>query len=170
MSVATTMAPAARATRWAQTSTGEGPTPGADGKELYNVTYQPAANNRKIYGLSGVFQVASSASTDATLSALELKDADDNAITLSPVFASGTRSYTASVANTVARITVDATENDDGRRMDRTLLRRQRHDAHRRRLRQLERLPGRPRRRRQHHQGQGHRRGRHGHRDLLGGR
>ena len=52
------------------------------------------------------------ASTDATLSALTLTDGNSNAIALTPTFASGTTSYTASVANGVSRITVAPTAND----------------------------------------------------------
>ena len=52
-------------------------------------------------------------SSDATLSALALADAsDDSAITISPVFASGTTSYTASVDNGVDEITIDPTVNE----------------------------------------------------------
>ena len=52
-------------------------------------------------------------SNDATLSALALEDAsDDSAITISPVFASGTTSYTASVDNDVDEITITPTVNE----------------------------------------------------------
>ena len=52
-------------------------------------------------------------SSDATLSALALEDAsDDSAITISPVFASGTTSYTASVDNDVEKITINPTVNE----------------------------------------------------------
>ena len=52
-------------------------------------------------------------STDATLSALTLEDAsDDSAITISPVFAAGTTSYTASVDNDVDEITITPTVNE----------------------------------------------------------
>ena len=52
-------------------------------------------------------------SSDATLSALVLEDASDNsAITISPVFASGTTSYTASVGNGVDEITIAPTVNE----------------------------------------------------------
>ena len=52
-------------------------------------------------------------STDATLSALTLEDASDNsAITISPVFAAGTTSYTASVDNDVDEITITPTVNE----------------------------------------------------------
>ena len=52
-------------------------------------------------------------SSDATLSALALEDAsDDSAITISPTFASGTTSYTASVDNGVEKITIKPTVNE----------------------------------------------------------
>ena len=53
-------------------------------------------------------------STDATLSALALSDAadDDSTIALSPPFASGTMSYTASVDNGVDEITIKPTVNE----------------------------------------------------------
>ena len=54
-------------------------------------------------------------STDATLSDLELQDtSDDSAITLTPTFATGVKSYTATVANGVDEILVDPTTNDNG--------------------------------------------------------
>ena len=69
---------------------------------------------RRIVGLSPVFQVAGgTTSSDATLSALALEDAaDDATITISPVFVSGTTSYTASVNNDVDEITVEPTVNE----------------------------------------------------------
>ena len=52
-------------------------------------------------------------SNDATLSALALEDAsDDSAITISPVFASATTSYTADVDNDVDEITITPTVNE----------------------------------------------------------
>ena len=51
-------------------------------------------------------------STDATLRSLALSDAsDDSSIALSPPFAPGTTSYTASVANRVDKITIAPTPN-----------------------------------------------------------
>ena len=47
-----------------------------------------------------------------SLSALTLKDASDNAVALSPSFASGTTSYNAKVANSVSQIKVEPTVND----------------------------------------------------------
>ena len=55
-----------------------------------------------------------SASDDATLSALALTDASDNAVTLDPTFASDTTSYRATVANSISRIKVKPTANDSG--------------------------------------------------------
>ena len=52
------------------------------------------------------------ACSDATLSALALTDGDSNTVGLSPTFASGTDTYTASVGNTVERITVNPTLGD----------------------------------------------------------
>ena len=49
---------------------------------------------------------------DATLSALALKDASDNAVALAPAFASGTTSYNAMVANSISRIKVEPTTSD----------------------------------------------------------
>ena len=53
-------------------------------------------------------------STDATLSALALSDAsDDSSIALSPPFASGITSYTASVENRVDKITIAPTTTNN---------------------------------------------------------
>ena len=68
-------------------------------------------NQRPMYGLSPVFTVADA--TDATLSGLELEDGTGNGITLDPVFAPGTTSYTAAVVNRIDTVTVTATKNDD---------------------------------------------------------
>ena len=65
-----------------------------------------------IYGLAVKGTIA--ASDDATLSALALRDASDNAVALDPTFASGTTSYTATVAYSVSRIKVEPTTNDSG--------------------------------------------------------
>ena len=51
---------------------------------------------------------------DTTLSALTLAEADGTAVTLDPVFASDTATYTASVANDVATVTVSATATATG--------------------------------------------------------
>ena len=62
--------------------------------------------------------VANAASTDATLSALALKDRDGATVALSPGFSASTTSYTASVPARVARITIEATKSDDGAGVD----------------------------------------------------
>ena len=70
---------------------------------------------RPMYGLSAVFTVEASASTDATLSGLALENADDDStIALNETFATGTKSYTASVLNGVDEITVLPETTDDG--------------------------------------------------------
>ena len=65
-----------------------------------------AANLTGTYTLS-VRDITPMLSTDATLSALSLGPG----VTLSPAFASGTVTYTASVANSVDEVTVTVTEN-----------------------------------------------------------
>ena len=52
------------------------------------------------------------ASTDATLSDLALEDGSANEITLTPPFVTGTKSYTALVANSVSSITLTPTVNN----------------------------------------------------------
>ena len=51
---------------------------------------------------------------DATLSALTLKDDDDNAVPLSPAFSDTVDTYTAEVAEAEDSVTLTATTNDDG--------------------------------------------------------
>ena len=53
-------------------------------------------------------------SVDAMLGALALSDGDGNAIVLDPTFESGKTSYTVSVGNAVAKITVTPELSDDG--------------------------------------------------------
>ena len=53
------------------------------------------------------------ASNDATLSGLALEDGTGNGITLDPVFAPGTTSYTAAVVNRIDTVTLTATKNED---------------------------------------------------------
>ena len=70
-----------------------------------------SSNTRPFYGLSEIFQVvASSASTDATLSALTVNDGT-NDLTLDPTFAYGTYIYAVEVGNAVDEVTVTATVN-----------------------------------------------------------
>ena len=54
----------------------------------------------------------SAVSTDATLSGLALEDGNGNGITLDPVFAPGTTSYTAAVVNRIDTVTVKPTVNE----------------------------------------------------------
>ena len=61
-------------------------------------------------GIKGA--LAPTGSSDATLSALALTDADNNAITLDPTFASGLRTYTAEVGSGVTQIKVEPTKNE----------------------------------------------------------
>ena len=65
-----------------------------------------------IYGLAVKGTVAPAVSDAATLSALALTDASNNAVALDPAFASATTSYNATVANSVSRIKVEPTAND----------------------------------------------------------
>ena len=86
---------------------------GVVGRNTVTLARSAASATERIVALSPVFQVAATTSSDATLSALALADAsDDSAITISPVFASGTTSYTASVDNDVDEITVEPTVNE----------------------------------------------------------
>ena len=56
---------------------------------------------------------AGAGATDADLTGLALKNAaDDSAVTLSPGFATATKSYTASVANDAAAVTVEPAQSD----------------------------------------------------------
>ena len=57
------------------------------------------------------------ATADATLSALVVNDGNSD-LTLTPTFASGTTDYAASVANTVAEVTVTAMTTDSGATID----------------------------------------------------
>ena len=58
--------------------------------------------------------IANAASTDATLSALSLKDRDGATVAYSPGFNAATTSYTSNAPARVDRITIEATRNDDG--------------------------------------------------------
>ena len=59
-----------------------------------------------------VNQAGITLSSDATLTDLELEGAGGEIITLSPEFAQGTTTYTASVANRIDTVTLSATKND----------------------------------------------------------
>ncbi|MXY53788.1 MAG: cadherin-like beta sandwich domain-containing protein [Gammaproteobacteria bacterium] len=93
--------------------------PGHDGLEIKNVN-TAQANNRKVYGLSGVFQV-SDLSPDATLTDLDLTWNDGGTatdITLFPTFLTTTTNYGARVATSVSRITIAPTLGDSNAGVD----------------------------------------------------
>ena len=94
--------PTPRVGRPNSSATGSGP--------IHSLSFVGPSDPRPMYGLSQVFKVG--ASTDATLSDLDLAENDGTAITLSPTFAPATTSYTAAVANTVDEITIAPTVND----------------------------------------------------------
>ena len=68
----------------------------------------------EIRGASG----GTTLSTDATLSDFALADGSGNEITLTPPFVTGTKSYTALVANSVSSITLTPTVNDANATVD----------------------------------------------------
>ena len=71
------------------------------------------AADRATTGTYTVVVTRQTAATDAALTGLALKNAaDDSAVTLSPGFATATKSYTADVANTVLSITVEPAKSD----------------------------------------------------------
>ena len=80
-----------------------------------DLTFEAGRNLLQLYDLTEdtlhYFRV-NVVSSDATLSALALTDASNNAITLDPTFASGVEFYAASVTNAVSRIKVEPTRND----------------------------------------------------------
>ena len=107
--------------RWLSTGTGEDATPATDWgigdrRELRAASFTDGFSPE--FGF--VFQIRVNGtlggiviSSDATLSALALEDAsDDSAIAISPAFASGMTSYTASVDNDVDEITIKPTVNE----------------------------------------------------------
>ena len=101
--------------------------------------------------------VTPTASDDATLSALALTDASNNAVALTPTFASGATSYNAKVVTTVSRIKVQPTTSDSNATID--VPGRQRRDPSRR-GHQHRGVRLRPERGVERRQGQGDRRGR----------
>ena len=103
-------------------------------------------------------------SSDATLSGLALKDAADSAITLSPAFATATKSYTALVVNAHRHRRADAVGQQRG---DDPVPERLGHDHGR--GQEYDRLPDGAGGRREHDQGGGDGRGLPHHRDLHGG-
>ena len=68
--------------------------------------------------LYSITSVANAASTDATLSALSLKERDGTTVAYSPVFNAATTSYVSDAPARVDRITIEATKNDDGAGVD----------------------------------------------------
>ena len=87
---------------------------GDNGASLSGGTWSTFTGSIIIPRISVQGTVVPPASDDATLSALALKDASDKAVALVPAFASGTTSYTATVANSISRIKVEPTTNDSG--------------------------------------------------------
>ena len=65
------------------------------------------------YATRTLYLSVPAASSDATLSDLVVNDGNAD-LTLTPTFASGMYTYTASVVSTVAEVTVTPTKNDDG--------------------------------------------------------
>ena len=109
--------------RWIDThSPSEDATPAAhwtiaDGREDRSASstgsFMTTAGNPLLIRVNGTTVATPTTSSDATLSALALENAsDDSAITISPTFASGTTSYTASVDNDVDGITIKPTVNE----------------------------------------------------------
>ena len=85
---------------------------GDNGSWLSGGTWSTVTGTIAIPQIAVRGRAATAASTDATLSALALRDASNNAVALSPAFASATTSYNATVANSVSRIKVEPTAND----------------------------------------------------------
>ena len=107
--------------RWGGTSTSEDATP-ATGWGIGDVAERRTASSTGSFSTNfgAIYKIRVNGtlggiviSSDATLSALALEDAsDDSAITISPTFASGTTSYTATVDNDVDKITIKPTVNE----------------------------------------------------------
>ena len=86
-----------------------------DGRHSYNGNWSYAgadANSLRI-AFKGTVNTAT-ASDDATLASLAVKDSNDNAVSLTPDFDSATTTYTADVANTVTEIVLTAGTTDGG--------------------------------------------------------
>ena len=78
---------------------------------IHSLSFVGPSDPRPMYGLSQVFEVG--APTDVTLRDLELEGAPGGeTIVLIPAFDSATETYTASVANRIAAVTLTATKND----------------------------------------------------------
>ena len=87
---------------------------GAPGWSIGNVSKnRPIGGTFSDVSISRVMQIGIKGDLGGTtLSDLVLKDVDDNNIDISPTFASGTRSYTAMVANSISRIKVEPTKSE----------------------------------------------------------
>ena len=95
--------PTPRVGRPNSSATGAGP--------IHSLSFVGPSDLRPMYGLSQVFTVG--APTDVTLRDLELEGAPGGeTIVLIPAFDSATETYTASVANRIAAVTLTATKND----------------------------------------------------------
>ena len=95
--------PTPRVGRPNSSATGAGP--------IHSLSFVGPSDSRPMYGLSQVFEVG--APTDVTLRDLELEGAPGGeAIGLSPAFDSATETYTASVANRIAAVTLTARKKD----------------------------------------------------------
>ena len=78
---------------------------------IHSLSFVGPSDPRPMYGLSQMFKVG--APTDVTLRDLELEGAPGGeTIVLIPAFDSATETYTASVANRIAAVTLTATKND----------------------------------------------------------
>ncbi len=102
-------------TTWSDTETGEPGWSIGNGRlhrshETWN--WITTIQTSLLIAVKGTTTGGTTASTDATLSGLALKDGDDTAITLSPGFAPATPRYTASVANRIDAVVLTATTND----------------------------------------------------------
>ena len=78
---------------------------------LNSYSWRVPGANWSTYATRTVYLSVPAASSDATLSALTVNDGNAD-LTLTPTFASGMYTYTASVANTVAEVTVTPTTTD----------------------------------------------------------
>ena len=95
--------PTPRVGRPNSSATGSGP--------IHSLSFVGPSDPRPMYGLSQVFEVG--APTDVTLRDLKLEGAPGGeTIVLIPAFDSATETYTASVANRIAAVTLTATKND----------------------------------------------------------
>ena len=87
-----------------------------DGDQSYEITFAVTSTDTDYNGITvppvKVTNIDDEASNDATLSGLALTDAGNNAISLTPAFASEVLSYRAAVTNPVTQIKVNPTRNE----------------------------------------------------------